>query len=296
MKLYLKLYLNFLEGFIEIKKPIKVVFDCSNGTTGIVLKKLFAHHSLLKTHYLNSKPDGRFPAHGPNPSLPGALKQLSQAVEKFKADIGVAFDADGDRAFFVDEKGREVPSYFVAALLSSFHKPPFVFDIFNFEALKYSGFRPMSEVFFSRVGTYFVKSEMARRKATLAVEYSGHYYFRDFFYADSGILAAIKVINALSSESQPFSKIAAQLLKKIFVSQFNLKIKDVAAFFDSLNKKYARKASKIIRFDGVTFEFKKGWLTARSSNTEPLVRLFIGGSKDFVSANKRTISKILKST
>jgi phosphomannomutase len=293
---YLDKYIEFLKGKLDIKRPLRIIFDCSDGTAGIVLKKLFAHYSLLKTHYLNSKPDGRFPAHGPNPSLPGALGQLSQAVEKFKVDLGVAFDADGDRAFFVDEKGREVPPYFVAALLSRFHKSPFVFDIFNFEALKYSGFRSMSGAFPSRVGTYFIKSEMTRRRATFAVEYSGHYYFRDFFGADSGILAAIKVMNAISATPQPFSKIAAQLPQKISVSQFNLKIKNTAAFFDGLNKKYARKAAKIIRLDGVTFEFKNGWLTARLSNTEPLVRFFIGGSKDFISANKQAISKILKST
>src|SRR3989344_4461388 len=110
---YLDLYAKFLKKFFKPKALIRVVFDCSNGTTGIILKRLFLK-SKLRSILINYNPDGSFPAHGPNPMVPGALRDLQLAVKKYKADLGVIFDADGDRVFFVDERGREIHSDIVA--------------------------------------------------------------------------------------------------------------------------------------------------------------------------------------
>jgi len=270
---YLNSYVNFLNKSIKLKKPLSVVFDCSNGTTGIVLKKLKIPFS--KKIILNSKPDGNFPAHGPNPSSFKALKQLSSTVKKTKADLGIAFDADGDRAFFVDETGKFIEPYLIAYLLFLNNKPPFVADITTFESLNYAKIA-QPKTFLSRNGTYFIKKEMLKRKANVGAEFSGHYYFKDFFYADSGIFTAIKVINIVSKLPYSLSNFKKLIPRQVTVKEFNFKSIDYKKITEKLIQLYQKKSKKIIKTDGITFEFKKGWFTIRPSNTEQLIRLYIG--------------------
>jgi phosphomannomutase len=258
---------------VNLKKPLRLVFDCSNGTTGIVLKKLKIPNS--KIIILNSKPDGNFPAHGPNPSSYQALKQLSKTTKEFKADLGIAFDADGDRAFFVDETGKLIKPYLIAYLLFLNNKPPFIADITTFEALSYAKILP-PKTFLSKTGTYFIKKEMIKRKASIGAEFSGHYYFKDFFYADSGIFTAIKIINIVSSLPYSLATFKKLMPQKILIKQLNLKTTNHEKVIKKITQKYQNKAKNIIKTDGVTFEFEKGWFTIRPSNTEPLIRLFIG--------------------
>ena len=124
---YKNLYINFLKQFLKPKQKLKVIFDCSNGTTGIILKSLLNAKRLpLNAVLLNAKPDGYFPAHGPNPMAKGAMEQLQKAVLEEKADLGIIFDADGDRVFFVDNRGRPVDAHEIGFVLTQMFKPPFV--------------------------------------------------------------------------------------------------------------------------------------------------------------------------
>jgi len=274
-KKYLKIYQKFLAGFIDLKKPLKVVFDCSNGAAGKILAGL--KHKNLKLKIINQDLNGNFPAHGPNPLERGALTRLKKEVWRGRADLGVIFDADGDRAFFIDNQGKMAPSYLIAHLLFLTNKPPFIVDIANFEALQYAKLLP-SHIFPSKVGTYFIKKLMRAKKASVGVEFSGHYYFKDFFYSDSGILAAIKIMNIISDLPYSLSDFKKLLPQKISMGYYNWPLSSAKAqkFLKLVLKQYKEKAIKIRTIDGITFEFENSWLIARPSNTEPLLRIFKG--------------------
>lgn len=271
---YLQRYINFLRKKSKPQKNLRVVFDCFDGTTGLVLKPLFQKNKKIKAVFLNDQPDGRFPAHGPNPLIPNALNQLAEKVLAVKADLGVAFDADGDRAFFVDNQGRPVPAYVIAYLLFLNQKPPFVAEIITYESMKYAGIG--GQIRPSRVGTYFVKQTMKKCRASVGAEYSGHYYFQDFFGADSGILTAIKIINSVSQMPYQLADFADLLPRRYQTESFNLPASAKEKFMTTIAKIYQPLARQTNRLDGWTFEFDQGWFNVRSSNTEPLIRVTWG--------------------
>jgi phosphomannomutase len=271
---YLDRYVNFLKKQANPKKFLRIVFDCSNGTAGLVLKKIKIPG--FRFYFLNSKIDGRFPAHGPNPLLAGALRQLQSEVVRREADFGVAFDADGDRAFFVDNKGRALPSYVIAQLLLLKIQGPFVLDAIVYKALEKLDFLKQRKVYPSRVGTFYIKEIMKKHKAALGVEFSGHYYFKEFFYADGGIFAAIEVMNVLSALPYSLADFWDLQDKKLLLKNFDVRTQNAEFLMKRIYRQYKKSANKIERMDGVTFDFGNIWLVARPSNTEPLVRFFVG--------------------
>lgn len=281
-------YAMFLKKRTDVKKQISVVFDCGNGVAGIVLKKIFPFKN-IKAHTIFEKPDGNFPGRNPNPLTKGALLPLSREVKNKKADIGIAFDADADRMFLVDEKGRVVPSYIVMIILSIFSKGPFVSEVLMYHMLKSVGFR--KNIFKTKVGTYFVKEKMRKERATIAGEYSGHYYFRDFFFTDSGILAALKIISAISSLPYSVGNFV-QLSPQLFIESFNIYSKNHKKSIASVEKILKSRIVDVDETDGKTFILKDGWINVRSSNTEPLLRFFVA----MHSKNKKiSLTRILKS-
>jgi phosphomannomutase len=208
MNKYQKEYVEFLRGFLAPQKKLKVVFDCSNGTTGGIMKGIADYGLRIKNNkILNSIPNGNFPAHGPNPLKPGAMKQIQKEVLKNKADLGVIFDADGDRAFFIDDKGRVVDPDIIASLLIWYLKPKKIV-ITEITSSVINNLRPTTDdlqLIRSENGGYFIKNLMIKNNADFGCERSGHYYFAlrsfsegGFFYMDSGILAAIHIMNAIS--------------------------------------------------------------------------------------------------
>ena len=272
---YIKLYIDFLKNNLKLKKPIKVVFDCSNGTTGLVLQQLFETYKLKRSvtyKLINYRPDGNFPAHGPNPLKEGALDQLKQEVKKRKADLGVAFDADGDRVFFINEKGQDILADEIVVLMGGQYKkiviPP------NIGYLPRSYFKKNKIKFYeSRIGHFFIKKTMRKYKADFGAETSGHYYFKKFFYADSGILSAILVINAVGQIEQPLSHWQDKNLKYYKSPEINFSAKDKVKVLAGVEKFYKVQAHKISKLDGLKMEFKDWWLLIRPSNTEDLIRV-----------------------
>lgn len=271
---YCNLYVNFLKKFLKLKRKLRVVFDCSNGTTGKVLKELFRDPSIRSgrpsVFFINEEPDGRFPAHGPNPMAEGALRDLRSAVLKHKADLGVIFDADGDRVFFVDDCGREIHPDIVAALISKNYKGPVILDVrAGYLARELIGAKRVVD---SRVGHYFIKKLMHQKKIGFAAEISGHYYFKDFFYADSGIFAAIMFINEVSRISKLSSWI--DKLPKYYQSgEINFVVKDKEVAMKKIEERFKKSARKISHLDGLRMEFEAWWFNLRPSNTEDLLRL-----------------------
>ncbi len=274
---YTRIYAGFLKKFLKIRRPLKVVFDCSNGSAGPVIKKISnLVIGKLEIILINEKPDGRFPAHGPNPMAKGATDDLRKAVSKNKADLGVIFDADGDRAFFIDDLGEGIHSDITAALIGKNYKGPVILDV----RAGYLARELISKVIDSRVGHYFIKKLMRQRKAPFAAETSGHYYFKDFFYADSGIFAAIQFMNAASEILKKGKKLSGWIdsLPKYYRSgEINFRISDKKAVMKKAENLFKKEAKKISHLDGLKMEFGppvgQWWFSLRPSNTEDLLRL-----------------------
>lgn len=315
-----QLYANFLKKFLKPQKPLKVIFDCSNGTTGIILEKLFQlnvedkkikgdklkTNSLINYKLINEKPNGNFPAHGPDPIKPNALKQVQKEIKRQKADLGIIFDADGDRAFFIDDKGNLVDPDAIAYLLiwQLNSKKVIVTETTSWlvrrrvlSAKYYEGGKKY-QVIKSQNGHSFIKKAMRKYKADFGCERSGHYYFsfpsfgKEVVY-DSGILAAIQVINAVSKLPYKFSDFSDLLPQYFRTGDVNIKIQNpklkTQELFNKIKKDYKKQAINISRIDGLRMEFNPPtggwWFNVQPSNTEPIFRLNIEAF------NKQTLAK-----
>ena len=299
---YLKVYADFLKSFLKVKRSMKVVFDCSNGTTGLVLKELFRTTGPIQIKLINQKPDPEFSAHGPNPLAVGALRDLERAVKKGKADLGVIFDADGDRVFFVDDRGREVRHDATALLLSQDLTGTIVLTPLSGFLIREEIKKRGVKIFESRVGHYFIKKTMMKYKAVFAGEISGHFYFRDNFYADSGIFAAIKVINQTAAIMDQWSRLSDwvdSLSDYHRIPETNFKIKDKGKAMRKIEKHFRTAARHIFKRDGLKMEFDTGrrawWFNLRPSNTEDLLRLNLEAKdKKILTAKLAELKKLIK--
>ncbi|MBI4993504.1 hypothetical protein HZC33_00890 [Candidatus Wolfebacteria bacterium] len=277
-KNFVKIYADFLNNFLNPLKKLKVVFDCSNGTTGIILKKL--KNKNLELKIINNNPDGNFPTHGPNHLANGAMDQLKKEILKQSADLGVIFDADGDRAFFIDNRGRFIDPDIISRLLIWRLKPKKIV----IETTAGNLLRNLNQglkIYESKVGHFYIKKLMQKIKADFGCERSGHYYFKNFFYADSGILAAVEIINAVSKLPYSLADFI-DLLPQYYRSKeinFRIENKNPRKILEKIENEFKNQAIKISRLDGLTMEFNPPsgrWrFNLRVSNTEPLLRLNI---------------------
>ncbi len=270
---YIKPYADFLRSSFSPKRSLRIVFDCSDGTTGMVLEALFSVKQNCETILLNKNPDGNFPAHGPNPLSEGAFDQLSEAVIKNKADLGIIFDADGDRAFFVDDLGRRLDPSAAILMLAARFTGEVVLPV-NIGPFVRKRLAEMNrQTVDSRIGHYFLKKITRERGADFAAEQSGHYYFKKFFGLDSGILSAIEFVCAVGELSVPLSVWVNQLPHRWISEEINFKVIDKEKALTQLKSDYSKNASRISELDGLSFEFKNWWFNVRPSNTEDFLRL-----------------------
>lgn len=296
---YSTVYADFLKKLIRPDRKIKTVFDCSNGAVGLIAKKL--KNKKLNLEIINEKPDGRFPAHGPNPLKKTALRDLRLAVRRRKADMGVIFDADGDRAIFMDNLGRIADSDIIGYLLINHLRPKkTVIDPRSGWLLKKTQNQTITAK--SRVGHYFIKKQMRKTKTELAVEKSGHYYFRVLDgYFDSGILAAIQTINALSRLPYSLADFINLIPQYYRSGEINLKTENQRKILKAIEKKYKKTAAKISKIDGLTMEFNPSassgqawWFNLRQSNTEPFIRLNVEAtSKKLLNQKIKELRKLI---
>ena len=294
---YIKIYADFLKKKLSPQKKLKVVFDCSNGTTGLILKQLITNNKQLITHFINDKIDGNFPAHGPNPSEIGALEQLQTAVLKEKADLGAIFDADGDRVFFIDNLGIFIDADVIGRLLIWHLNPKkIVIDTRAGWLIKKLTANNL-QLTISRAGHYFIKKLMRKIKADFGAEKSGHYYFaikeadKEKLYIDSGILAAVEAINAISKlpySLADFNDLLPQYYRSgeinININSVNIQtqpdnINEILKKIEENFKNQFTDQLKISYIDGLTIESAPPtggwWFNLRPSNTEPVLRLNI---------------------
>jgi len=223
--------------------------------------------------------DGTFPNHEANPLDPANLVDLQARVQEEGADIGLAFDGDADRCFVVDERGEPVSPSAVTALVAvrELAKHPGGTVIHNLitsravpEIIREHGGVPVR----TRVGHSFIKEEMARTDAVFGGEHSAHYYFRDFWRADTGMLAALHVLSALAEQELPLSQFAAQFERYVASGEINSEVHDQAGRTEAVRESFAdRPGTEVDELDGLTVTSGEWWFNLRASNTEPLLRL-----------------------
>jgi len=289
-------------SFINLKvlQPLKVVVDAGNGMAGKIVPLIFENlpFQIIPLYF---KLDGSFPHHSANPLEKDNLKELQKRVLKEKADLGIAFDGDGDRVFFVDEKGEIIKSSLIIALLSQkfLEESPGEKIIYNLvcsrivpETIKRYGGKPLIE----RVGHSFIKARMKKTGAVFAGEASGHYYFRKNFRADSGIIAALIVLEMLSKRRKPLSLVLEPFKKKYFaIEEVNFKVKNKNRLIKKIEAVY--RDAKISHLDGLTVSYPDWWFNLRPSNTEPVVRLNLEAVSQKKLADKfKEIKGLIKET
>lgn len=291
MNKHIKLYRDFLLQHIQVKKPLRVVCDPSNGTTGPIIRTLAeAHLTNISFILINEAIDPEFSAHGPNPLAPNAVAMISEKIKLEKTDFGVIFDADGDRAVFVDNTGMVVPPHISAHLLFSSSTAPYVVDEIVYQSLIHTNLVPKEDLLPTKVGSRFIKEKMREMNSVRGAEYSGHYYFKEFFYSDSGIMAMIMFTNAISQQPLTLAEHIASLPRH-FVEMKSIVISkpDWGKIEEKLRGIFANSNTVETR-DGITFNFPDYWLSARLSNTEPLLRFTIGSN------SREKIDEVLNKT
>jgi phosphomannomutase len=270
-------YAAHVRSFVDTAalRPLKVVADTANGMGGYVAPEVFAGLPFEVT-YLFQELDGTFPNHPADPIQVENLKDLQAKVLETGADIGLAFDGDADRVFLVDERAQPVSGSLTTALLAQgiLAKHPGETVLHNLicsksvpEVIRESGGVPVR----TRVGHSFIKSVMAETGAVFGGEHSAHYYFRDNYRADSGLIASLIVLEQLSVTGQPLSALLAPLDRWAASGEINSRVDDPATVIEQVAGIYADGEQD--RLDGLTVDFGDWWFNLRPSNTEPLLRL-----------------------
>jgi phosphomannomutase len=275
---FLPRYIAKLVSFVENPQPLKIVIDTGNGMGGLDVPKLLARFPVFDVVPMYLDLDGSFPHHVPNPALPESTRDLQERVVAEKADLGIAFDGDGDRCGFVDENGERIPADLAVAVLAEYFldKDPGATILYDLRAsrvvperIRQLGGNPVK----TRVGHSFIKANMRKTNAVLAGELSGHFYFREMGFIDIGILAMISILDLLAIKKKPISQLVRPLQKYVQSGEINIKIDDAQQVFQALESKY--KDGKQEHLDGLTVEYNNWWFNLRESHTEPVVRLVV---------------------
>ncbi len=257
-------------------KPLKVVIDAGNGIQGLIAPKVFARLP-ARIIPLFFEPDGNFPNRPPNPIKEGALENLVAAVKKSKADFGAAFDGDGDRVVFVDEKGKIArPDHILVllaqCLLEENAHAKVLYDVRCSRIVKEKVSQMGGVAIMTRVGHTYISHTLREENALLAGELSGHYYFRESFFADNGDIPVLLLMSLLSREKKPLSKLLAPVQKYFNSGEISFPAENKEQIMKKVEEAYSGKG-KIYHIDGLSVEFPDWWFNIRSSHTEPVLRL-----------------------
>jgi phosphomannomutase len=287
-------FVNFVLGIIDVKAlaSLKVIADTGNGMVGPILKRVYDRLPTIQLTGMYLDPDGSLPNHGLDPLQPENRAELQQRVPAEGAAVGFAFDGDGDRFFTIDDRGEFVSGDFMTALMGQYFLEKYpgakvLYDVRGSWAvpdlIKAAGGIPLME----RVGHAFIKRRMADEDAVFAGEVTGHYYFKDFFFADSGIVPSLIILEMLSKKKVKLSDLLKALEAKYFISgEINTRIAgDVHAKMKELAEVF--KAGKVEWLDGVSVTFADWHFNVRPSNTEPLLRLNLEATSKAVMEEKR---------
>ncbi len=274
------LYLDFLNTYVPDTSELDLSVDCSNGMANLLIKDLIGE----EPHYLYDTLDGTFPNHEPNPLEEENVEDLKAAVKANKSDLGIIFDGDADRVMFVDEKGRYIqPDLITGVIASHFLKDEkgyILIDIRTSRSVSEYLEKLGADVFIWKVGHSNAKAKMKELPAIFGGELAGHYYFRDFYNCDSGLLACLIVLQvtvALKKEGRKISDLIDEMVVYANSSELNFKIEDKDGAMTALKERYTTEVTptKVLDFDGYRIEFEDWWFNVRPSNTEPYLRLVV---------------------
>jgi phosphomannomutase len=288
-------YVARVMGFIDpaIIKPFNVVLDAGSGMAGLVAPRLFEKLP-CRTTRLCFEIDGRFPNHEANPLIEENRVDITERVLAEKADIGIAWDGDADRCFFIDGEGEFIAGDFITALLAeaALIKSPgerVIYDVRASYAVKDTVARYNGTALMNRVGHAFIKRRMREENAIFGGEVTGHYYFRDFYYADNGFIPALLILELMSRKNMTLRDLLAPLRAKYFISgEINTRVSDVSvvqARLADLAAKYAH--GNTYTLDGFSAEFPDWHFNVRGSNTEPLLRLNLEATTQAMMEDRR---------
>ena len=296
-------YVAHLARFRSDLAGLKVVVDCSNGMAGIYLRDALAGTSGTFT-LMFEQPDGRFPNHPPNPLVEANLSALKARVAAEKADLGICFDGDADRVMFVDETGRFVSPDLLIGLIGTYYfrmhperlagaSRTVTYDVRSSRAvvefLRSLGAEPA----ICRVGHSHAKKLLRETKGIFGGELAGHYYFRENYCCDSGMIAALIVLEVLAADGRRFSEVMKDIGRYFFSGEMNFTIPDGARIVQAVRRDYPDGA--LTDIDGVRLDFPTWWFNLRTSNTEPLLRLVVEAeTKEGLEARKAELTEKIR--
>jgi len=289
-------YISFQRKYLKDHSDIKIAVDCSNGMAGLLIRELLGNNPV----YINETPDGRFPNHDPNPLVTENLVQLKNIVRGNHLDIGIIFDGDADRVMFVNEKGEFIsPDLLIAVLGYYFLRPSgpvehVLQDIRTSKAVASHVEKMGGKIHMWRVGRAFAAQKLREINGIYGGELAGHYYFRDFYFSDSGIMACL-ILLGLFNDFKKAGKTVSDVISSIgnFASsgEINFRIEQKKEAMDALKNYFLAGNNPIafFDFDGYRIEFEDWWFNIRPSNTEPYLRLIVEAN-----ANQLLHEKLLK--
>lgn len=287
-------YVEHLHSLIDVTafRPCKVVMDAANGVAGKLAPLVFDGTAIRRVE-MYFEVDGTFPNHEPNPLLEENSREIRERVVAEKADLGIAWDGDADRCFFIDEAGEFVPGDFVTALLAEalLLKNPGAAILYDLRAsravpdtIHAAGGVPL----LNRVGHAFFKQRMRREKVLFGGEVSGHYYFAANHNADSGFIPALLILELLSRKGATLAELLEPLRTRYFISgEINSTVDDVAAALARIESRFGD--GEVTRLDGVSVDYERWHFNVRPSNTEPLLRLNLGADSRALMEEKRDL-------
>lgn len=286
-------YLDFLTGYKDDYSGLRLAFDLSNGMSVMFARKIFGD----SPSYIFDEMDGRFPNHEPNPLVPENVKALKALVKKTGADIGVIYDGDADRVMFVDEKGEFISPDLMIAVLGHYflekrgEKGIVLQDIRSSKAVGEHLVPMGAEMHTWKVGRAFAARKLRELDGVYGGELAGHYYFRDFFYSDSGLLASILILNVVADMKKKgisVSSLIAGIARYKNSGEINFRVEDKKGAMDAVREFFtaAEKPSAMMDFDGYRVEFPQWWFNIRPSNTEPYLRFICEAVSDELLSEK----------
>jgi phosphomannomutase len=289
--------LSFID--VEAVKPLRVVIDAANGMGGVMLPSVLERLPIEAVPYF-FEPDGSFPNHEPNPLLPENREFIIEKLRVERADLGVAFDGDADRCFFVDDTGAFVPGDFVTALLadSILEKAPgakILYDVRASWAVPQTIERAGGVPLVNRVGHAFFKHRMREEGAVFGGEVSGHYYFQEFFRADSGVIPFLLMLELISKRGKKLSELLAGYRSRYFITgELNTPVDDVALKLQELKERFGPEGN-VSHLDGLSVDAENWHMNVRPSNTEPLLRLNLEAlSPDLMERKREEVLKVIR--
>ena len=287
-------YLDFLRKYLpENLKDLNISIDCSNGMSALLIKDLLGNIP----HFIFDELDGNFPNHEANPLVPENVVDIKAEVIKNKSDLGIIFDGDADRVMFIDDKGEFISPDLMIALMGHYFlekdkEVTVIQDIRTSKAVgEYLNKITKTNIYTWRVGRAFAAPKLKEINGLFGGELAGHYYFRDFNYSDSGILAMLIILNVIlkkKAEGKTLSQLISEIKAYANSGEINFRIEDKKSAMEKVRNHYFSQAEpeKFMDFDGFRLEYSDWWFNIRPSNTEPYLRLIVEAQSDELLKNK----------